>query len=893
MLVLTVHPRRHLSARVNSDMWVARVEVNAKSEKKTGEPLCNEWCNTAKDNFQWTTATCPGARGDCRCSILYASGACVGCKECGGKRKDIEKNCETWCTTANDGFQWTLPNDGQGACPGTRNDCKCSTDYSQGRCAACKECKDFVPDVKDPGQDCDDCGDKPKQGSVAMCPGTNKLCEGNECCPKTALHGGNTFPCPSASKGWNQCETQAGPRPTAQTLTNDITKAVNTITEKMKDTLDVNKDLRFPEELRPPADGSPILFKMQQTRINTPWVGGYYWTRGYGSIPGPTIVVKPGQTLEIKLENALGTNAAKECTTALLGMPKSPMSICNLNTTNLHTHGLHTSAKGNGDNIFIKVEPGEKFTYRIEIPKNHMPGIHWYHPHQHHATSSQAGGGAHGAIVVEAPLGYLPTQVEKMPTKVMVFSLVNVPGNTRIETWGEGNLWRKTYLVESMLGSVFGQRLGTVMGMVGHHLINFMSLFNRSYAPQVVINGQWRPTLSVKSGEWVRIQMVMASIELFVELYETGHSERDDLIGGKGGKGGKGSDDQGGKVGKGGNVLNITAKLKKKHRDPICQFRLLAKDGVYLHDAPRTVERIYMASGSRVEVAMACTCPRPPCEVHMDFYARFGEFATGATGPTYYESKGEAMRINVLPGESSGPPQEIAKFTVQRPCYLVDLRKASVKKKNVHTLELRGQVPFSIRFDGHGDLWDHHNPKPLGWIPVAEIQEWEVSGINRHPFHIHVYPFQIQNVGKGRKDNYFMRGDWHDTLLLKDGSAATVRLNPDYFTGKTVLHCHILEHEDNGMMGFIEVTGVQGTRTPAAKRLDPNCYESAFVDTQFVSTHSTPAQKLSKRSATKTHLRKASAKRPRRVAQRRMRRARRAKKGKGRRASATPPVAPP
>jgi FtsP/CotA-like multicopper oxidase with cupredoxin domain len=37
------------------------------------------------------------------------------------------------------------------------------------------------------------------------------------------------------------------------------------------------------------------------------------------------------------------------------------------------------------------------------------------------------------------------------------------------------------------------------------------------------------------------------------------------------------------------------------------------------------------------------------------------------------------------------------------------------------------------------------------------------------------------------------------------GSVVTVRTKPIDFTGKFVFHCHMAFHEDNGMMGIVEV----------------------------------------------------------------------------------------
>ena len=101
-------------------------------------------------------------------------------------------------------------------------------------------------------------------------------------------------------------------------------------------------------------------------------------TLGYNDgLPGPTLRVSPGDTLRIELVNSL----------------QEP--------TNLHVHGLHVSPQGNGDNVFVSVEPGESFVYEHRLPDDHPPGVYWYHPHHHGTVADQLFAGLYGAIIVE------------------------------------------------------------------------------------------------------------------------------------------------------------------------------------------------------------------------------------------------------------------------------------------------------------------------------------------------------------------------------------------------------------------------------------------------------------------------------------------------------------
>ena len=95
-----------------------------------------------------------------------------------------------------------------------------------------------------------------------------------------------------------------------------------------------------------------------------------------GTSPGPTLRVRPGDLLRVRLVNYIDQ------------------------PTNLHTHGLHVSPQGNGDNPFVTIEPGDSFDYAIPIPADHPAGTYWYHPHHHGTVADQIFAGLVGALLV-------------------------------------------------------------------------------------------------------------------------------------------------------------------------------------------------------------------------------------------------------------------------------------------------------------------------------------------------------------------------------------------------------------------------------------------------------------------------------------------------------------
>jgi FtsP/CotA-like multicopper oxidase with cupredoxin domain len=68
-----------------------------------------------------------------------------------------------------------------------------------------------------------------------------------------------------------------------------------------------------------------------------------------------------------------------------------------------------------------------------------------------------------------------------------------------------------------------------------------------------------------------------------------------------------------------------------------------------------------------------------------------------------------------------------------------------------------------------------------------------------HPFHLHVWPMQLLTVGSTVIDTL----TWQNVVNVPARNSSTVRIAFDTYTGRTAYHCHILDHEDNGMMGVI------------------------------------------------------------------------------------------
>ena len=120
-------------------------------------------------------------------------------------------------------------------------------------------------------------------------------------------------------------------------------------------------------------------------------------TRCYnGSVPGPTLRLRAGEQLRIKLTNDL-PGPGEHCGKELINQPHC------FNTTNIHTHGLHVSPQAPSDSTFLRIAPQSEYQYCFQLPPNHPAGTFWYHAHVHGSTGLQTMNGMAGALIVEEP----------------------------------------------------------------------------------------------------------------------------------------------------------------------------------------------------------------------------------------------------------------------------------------------------------------------------------------------------------------------------------------------------------------------------------------------------------------------------------------------------------
>ncbi|HSP79025.1 MAG TPA: multicopper oxidase domain-containing protein, partial [Myxococcaceae bacterium] len=119
------------------------------------------------------------------------------------------------------------------------------------------------------------------------------------------------------------------------------------------------------------------------------------------------------------------------------------------------------------------------------------------------------------------------------------------------------------------------------------------------------------------------------------------------------------------------------------------------------------------------------------------------------------------------------------------------------EKEARFTVNFNVTPPAPPQFFLNGELFDPNAP-PLR-VDLGKADQWVLSSGPElgHPFHIHVNPFQVMT-----DDGKIV---WKDTLFIPPGKEIRIRTRYERYIGRFVMHCHILDHEDLGMMQQVEI----------------------------------------------------------------------------------------
>jgi FtsP/CotA-like multicopper oxidase with cupredoxin domain len=181
----------------------------------------------------------------------------------------------------------------------------------------------------------------------------------------------------------------------------------------------------------------------------------------YEGFPGPTLRAFPGDSIHIVLQNRMfpldSDSTCMVYPAVTSGTDKFQDCFHGADWTNIHYHGMHVTPDSAGDDVLLLIPPGEDYTYGFRIPHNQSPGTHWYHPHKHGSVAIQVMNGMSGALIVDG--GPLDVLADQAHMKEYVISLQQIMQSPNLVT---GAFTAQTTLANGQLTPVIVMRPGEV-----------------------------------------------------------------------------------------------------------------------------------------------------------------------------------------------------------------------------------------------------------------------------------------------------------------------------------------------------------------------------------------------------------------------------------------------
>jgi len=477
-----------------------------------------------------------------------------------------------------------------------------------------------------------------------------------------------------------------------------------------------------------------------------------YGTTYPAQFPGPTLRVNPGDTLDLTTVNQLQIGKSN------FKLPTGALEV------NLHTHGLSTSPLGDGDNIYRSMPPNSRSESRIKITNYDGSGVDWYHPHKHGYVSDQVYGGLAGMLQVGDPLDPWPQFKGKYQERILGLTT----GIALTDDCGEPVPANECpqgqrYLEDPSPSANFSGQPPNPYGG----------------AWQKYVNGQYNPTITIRPGEtqiWT-----FASIGRNVN-YNLGITDRN-----------------------GQNPWSATILSYEGYGKNLSPKQVtMGLQVPYQYDGPAVLD-----PGGRI--TMAVTAPNTP-----------GTYYLADDMLMQLKPQSQFFALATIQVEGAPATVPAPNFTPTGP--VPEVYRA--KPDHLRTFEWQNVVSGpnkAIAFAINGGFFPLN---PIVTLQAGQVEQWRLVNDSPvdHTFHIHQQHFAVLSVNSGPSGstNPFVLPPGHtyryaslrDTINIPPDGSVLIRFRVSPYLGKYVFHCHILPHEDAGMM--MAVLAIPG---PADRRI--------------------------------------------------------------------------
>lgn len=496
--------------------------------------------------------------------------------------------------------------------------------------------------------------------------------------------------------------------------------------------------------------------------------------------PSPTLRVKPGDLLILRLRNKLADFTSQPGSAEHAHNQAAPIAgpICTSKkksdpctsgamtpvSTNLHFHGTTVRPVCHQDDVIkTSFQPDDPpFEYRVQIPADEPPGLYWYHPHIHGFSKLQVLGGASGALIVEG-IERADHAVAGLPERVLVIRDQELLNPDAPPAKSEPVMPKN--LVDNDGDAV---NSGTGFGKPSKDLsINFVPVPYPDYPPATL-------TMKPRARELWRVLNASAI-----------------------------------------TYLNLAVLVR---RAPL-PLGIVAIDGVPIKfngsPAPdvQWVNHIGIPPGARAEFLVE----GPPPGVPALLVTRAVD-----TGPGGENDPNRALASIVAAPDAPEPRARLYANPEPLPPAALPwvgnvaptrVRKLYFSEQLDNPNDPTSASAFYITVDGQSPTpFDPNSSVPDIVVKQGDVEDWiiENRSMELHDFHIHQLHFQLLDWSGIPVNEPFLRDTvnvpYYNRRMLQYPS---VRLRMDFrdpnIVGTFLYHCHVLEHEDGGMMGRIRV----------------------------------------------------------------------------------------
>ena len=487
-------------------------------------------------------------------------------------------------------------------------------------------------------------------------------------------------------------------------------------------------------------------------------------------IEEPTLHVNPGDTLNITVTNNTIKSDLKEpfnppnCGDSQVAFTPPAAGIASVGSSvNIHYHGTNVTPQCGGDNVTKTLINFEStFQYNFTFPTDEPPGLYWYHPHVHGLAERDLLGGATGALVVDGIQNVQPA-VRGLRQRFLV--LRDQP-QVQLASEGPGNCGVDVPFQDISVNYV---------PIDSHATFNSKgNLTGITFTPAVF-------TMMTGETQFWRVTNSTADTILDLQVLYDGVPQTLQV------------------VGIDAVPVNSQDGTQPGMLIPVTRYRLPVAGRVeFLVQAPASTVKVAQLVTNNINTGPQGDCDptRPIFNIvlsNADTFASASDDYVGA----YTGLNTNDQRFGGLSSQPVSATRTFQFSEVQPTQFFITQVSA-------------GQQPL---------LFDNNNP-PAVVTTQGSVEQWIIQNVaqENHEFHMHQIHFLVQSQdnfeANGSTQAPAITGQFADMVEVpfwtgkKNVPIPDVKLLMDFRgmdIGDFVYHCHILSHEDLGMMAIIRV----------------------------------------------------------------------------------------